>query len=40
MTQFGRALHELNIDILCSNEPQATDVLDSLFDGYRQNYGG
>ncbi len=23
MTQFGRALHELNIDILCANTPQA-----------------
>lgn len=23
MTQFGRALHELNIDILCANAPQA-----------------
>jgi len=23
MTQFGRALHELNIDILCANSPQA-----------------
>jgi transposase len=23
MTQFGRALHELNIDILCANVPQA-----------------
>jgi transposase len=23
MTQFGRALHELNIDIICANSPQA-----------------
>src|SRR6202030_151051 len=23
MTQFGRALHELNIDIICANTPQA-----------------
>src|SRR4029077_11985922 len=23
MTQFGRALHELNIDIICANAPQA-----------------
>ena len=23
MTQFGRALHELNIDIICANNPQA-----------------
>jgi hypothetical protein len=24
-TQFGRALTELNIDILCANSPQAKD---------------
>jgi len=23
MTQFGRSLHALNIDILCANTPQA-----------------
>src|SRR4051794_13798974 len=23
MTQFGRALHQLNIDIICANSPQA-----------------
>lgn len=23
MTQFGRALHQLNIDIICANAPQA-----------------
>ena len=23
MTQFGRALHELNVDIICANSPQA-----------------
>jgi hypothetical protein len=23
MTQFGRALHDLNIEILCANSPQA-----------------
>lgn len=23
LTQFGRALHELNIDIICANTPQA-----------------
>lgn len=23
MTQFGRALHELNIDIICANTAQA-----------------
>ena len=28
MTQYGRALHELNIDILCANVPQATDVVE------------
>lgn len=28
MTQFGRALHELNIDILCANAPQAKGRVD------------
>jgi hypothetical protein len=23
MTQFGRAMHEMNIDIICANSPQA-----------------
>lgn len=27
MTQFGRALHELNIEIICANSPQAKVVL-------------
>jgi transposase len=28
MTQFGRALHELNIEILCANSSQATDEIE------------
>jgi hypothetical protein len=31
MTQFGRALHELNIYILCANALQATDVVEQPF---------
>jgi hypothetical protein len=26
MTQFGRSLHALNIDILCANTPQAKSL--------------
>ena len=28
MTKFGRALAELNIDILCANSSQATDEIE------------
>lgn len=31
MTQFGRALHELNIDIICANSPQAKGRVERAF---------
>jgi Winged helix-turn helix len=31
MTQFGRALHELNIDIICANTPQAKGRIERSF---------
>ncbi|MGY4502107.1 hypothetical protein ACVWYH_006064 [Bradyrhizobium sp. GM24.11] len=31
MTQFGRALHELNIDIICANTPQAKGRVERSF---------
>ncbi|WP_407122640.1 ISNCY family transposase [Bradyrhizobium sp. STM 3561] len=31
MTQFGRALHELNIDIICANSPQAKGRVERSF---------
>jgi len=31
MTQFGRALHELNIDIICANSPQAKSRVERAF---------
>lgn len=31
MTQFGRALHELNIDIICANTPQAKGRVERAF---------
>ena len=31
MTQFGRALNELNIDILCANSPQAKGRVERSF---------
>jgi hypothetical protein len=31
MTQFGRALHELNIDIICANSPQAKGRIERAF---------
>jgi hypothetical protein len=31
MTQFGRALHELDIDIICANSPQAEGRIERAF---------
>ena len=31
MTQFGRALHDLNIDIICANSPQAKGRIERAF---------
>jgi hypothetical protein len=31
MTQFGRALHELNIDVICANSPQAKGRVERAF---------
>jgi hypothetical protein len=31
MTQFGRALDELNIDIICANTPQAKGRVERAF---------
>ena len=34
MTQFGRALHELNIDIICANSSQAKGRVERAYQQY------